>query len=529
MKLAIDPSIQTNDQLVYFDKPAGISTHSPDHGKVGLSEILERELGQHLFVVHRLDKTTTGAIVFARSAAAAKEVAELFKLHKVKKKYLFVTDRKSEQDHFEVVSEITKADREKKMLSRECSTENGANSRTIFTRVKRSPFFELWEAQPQSGKPHQIRVHAANAGLPILGDALYGGKEFPHLCLHSWELDIPGFGKWISQEPLFMKRLGSLKDIELIRAWSEVDRRERLYQIIKNPHACYRLMHTPDIRVDTYGKQLWVYWYKETEPTEQDLRRWEYIASILGKEFLIRKMQNRGDNPHERRMWTSENWQSSWSAEENGVKFEFQDQLGQSPGLFLDQRENRARLKDWAHGKKNLEMLNLFSYTCGFSVVAGSEKAKTTSVDLSQPFLEWGKRNFSLNGIPVSEQMFSAQESTLFLNGAVKRGRQFDVIVCDPPSFGRFKDGKKTKVFQLDKEFPELVELCWKALKPGGLLLLSCNFEKWTSEEMKNRILKVIPRQQLDSISAGSQGFDFELPNVPTLMKSFWLSKKILI
>lgn len=528
MKLALNPSFQTNDQLVYFDKPAGISTHSPDHGKVGLCEILERELGQHLFVVHRLDKTTTGAIVFARTAAAAKEVSELFKNHQVTKKYLFVTDRVSDRNHFEITSEITKADREKKMLSRECSVAEGANSRTEFVRVKRSPFFELWEARPQSGKPHQIRVHTANAGLPILGDTLYGGTEFPHLCLHSWELDIPGFGKWISQEPLFMKRLGSLRDIELIRAWSEIDRRERLYGILQQPENCIRLMHTEDLRVDAYGKQLWVYWYRDSEPTAKDISRWEYIAFVLKKEFLLRKMQNRGDNPHERKIWHSEGWQSSWTAKENEVKFEFQDQLGQSPGLFLDQRENRGRLKDWLASRpgKSKCMLNLFSYTCGFSVVAGSEKAKTTSVDLSQPFLDWGKRNFQLNEISLSDQEFQTQESMLFLKGAVKRGRQFDVIICDPPSFGRFKDGKKTKVFQLDKEFPELVDLCWKALAPGGLLLLSCNFEKWDAEQMKSRILKVIPRSKIDSISAGSQGFDFELPNQPTLMKSFWLSKR---
>lgn len=485
--------------LVLVDKPAGFSTHSPDTGKLGLCEIFEKELGTKLYVVHRLDKSTTGALVFARTPETATELIRLFEARKVEKKYVFVTDRSSQEDFHSVSTPL-----------------EAKEAKTLFRRLKRSPFFELWEARPQTGRQHQIRIHAAEIGLPILGDVQYGGSEFPHLCLHSEELKIPGMEAFISPLPLFMQRMGLLKDPLLVQSLSHLDRRQRLYDFLNEPEESLRLVHSTDFRADMFGSQIWFYWYKESVPTAKDLERVQFIAQLLQKEWLLRRMQNRGEDPNSRQVWTSENWKSTWTAKENGISFGFRSDLGQSPGLFLDQRRNRLRIRNLSKHKK---VLNLFAYTCGFSLSAAcGEASEVVSVDLSSPFLKWGQDNFNLNRIDSTLYEFFQQESQVFLKGALKRGRQFDVIVCDPPSFGRHKGG----VFRLEEDLTELLRLCFECLAPGGKILFSCNFEKWDRDELKKRIFKVLRNVRIDF---EVPDWDYEIPNEEALLKSFWITQ----
>lgn len=490
---------QSSD-LLFIDKPAGFSTHSPDIGKLGICEIFERELKTKLYVVHRLDKTTTGSLVFAKSAEKAAELTELFQTRKVEKKYTFITDRASTTDILENSNPL-----------------DGKEAQTSFRRLKRSPFFELWEATPATGRAHQIRIHASQLGLPILGDETYGGSAFPHLCLHSLELRIPGEEPWITTHPRFMERLGLLKDPVLVQWISEIDRRQRLYQFLSHRKDCLRLIHLPEVRLDQFGDQLWFYWYSHQAPTDQDLLRFHFIGNLLQKPWLVRKMQNRGSDPNERLVWSSEDWQLSWQAQENGLTFQFHSENGQSPGLFLDQRDNRLKLREIC---KNGRVLNLFAYTCGFSVNAAAGQAQEIcTVDLSGPFLEWGKQNFNLNGFDASKYEFFKQETLLFLKGTKKRNRMFDLIICDPPSFGRHKTG----TFRLEQDLPELLDACWQCLSPGGQMLLSCNLEKWDLSEFQSRIQKVLKPQKIE---LGLHGWDFELPNTEPLMKSFWIQKR---
>jgi 23S rRNA (cytosine1962-C5)-methyltransferase len=485
--------------LVFIDKPSGFSTHSPDLGKRGACEIYEKQLGSRLYVAHRLDKTTTGCLALARTPQAATELTELFQSRDVKKKYLFLTANRSVDHELECQQDI-----------------EGKPASTRFRRVKRSPFFELWEAWPLTGRAHQIRIHASHIGLPILGDPTYGGANFPHLCLHAAELSIPGYDVCSSPPPVFMERLGLLKDRVLVSWLSEMDRRQRLFGFLQNRHQCLRLVHLPQLRIDQFGDQLWIYWYFDKDPSEDDLQRFEFLGGLLKKEWCLRKMQNRGEDPHKRLMWTSPGWQESWLAEERDLKFQLQSDQGQSPGLFLDQRGNREKLLGLSRGRS---VLNLFAYTCGFSVAAALGGAsKVTSVDVSRPFLDWGRRNMDLNGISPEGHEFFQQDSFLFLKGALKRQRQFDLIVCDPPSFGRHKNG----VFRLEQDLEDLLKACWDVLQTQGCLLLSCNLEKWTLQEFKSRIQKVLNPRHIDD---GVSGWDFEAPNQEPLMKSVWVKK----
>lgn len=482
---------QTSD-LIFIDKPAGFSSQSTKTEPQGICEIFRHELQTKLYVVEGLEKTTSGAMLLAKTPEKAAELKMLFQKNEIQRKFTFLTDRAS--THYEL-------------------EEAGIS----FKRLKRSPFFELWEATTKMSNDHQIRLYASQVGLPVLGDRPFGGTAFPHLCLHSLELSSSTEGAWTTFQPRFMERLGLLKNQNLVRWLSEIDRRQRLFDFLRAPLDCLRLIHLPELRLDQFGQQLWFYWYHEVLPTSQDLEAIEFIGHLLGKNWLLRNMQNRGSAPHQRQVWTSENWESSWQAQENSLRYQFYSENGQSPGLFLDQRNNRLKLREIC---RNARVLNLFSYTGGFSLNAAAGSAREIStVDLSSPFLEWGKQNFNLNGIDPSQYEFFQQEALLFLKGAQKRQRQFDLIVCDPPSFGRHKNGN----FRLEQALPELLQLCWQCLAPGGQLLLSCNLEKWTFDEFRARIQKILKPHKIEP---GLHGWDFEFPDEEPLMKSFWITKK---
>lgn len=163
---------------------------------------------------------------------------------------------------------------------------------------------------------------------------------------------------------------------------------------------------------------------------------------------------------------------------ENGVRYEVDFAASYSVGLFCDQRENRMFLK--RRGVKNL--LNTFSYTCAFSVVAAAGGAKTTSVDVSKSALMRGRANFEWNGIAREGHRFVADDVGTYLQRLERRGERFDAIVLDPPTFGR-GGGKRT--FQITKDFPELVRTAGVLAEPGAAILLSANYLPWTDHELE--------------------------------------------
>jgi len=505
---------------IFIDKIAGLNTHTPEYGQRGCVEIYEEELDRKLYVVHRLDKATSGALVFATSQETAAELTRLFEQHKIAKKYLFLTDKKSSRHEFSYESLIVKE--KNKFVSSESAEPN---AKTSFKWLKSLGPYELWEAIPHSGKPHQIRLHAEANGIPVLGDADHGGSNFYRLCLHSLSLSFELQGEKIHFEtelPEWAVHAGPDELEELILA-EAFQRRERMYKFSELKEESLRLSHREldTYRIDQYGEYLWVYWYKESDPTVQDLLRFEKIAKRHNKKILIRKMLNRGEDPNAEILWNIGNTSPRWSAQENGVTYELRSDTGLSPGLFLDQRENRLWVANHAQDRR---VLNLFSYTSGFSVVsalAGAQEVCT--VDVSQNFIDWSKRNFELNGLNPEDEKYEfwVQDCLLFLKGTIRRKRKFGLIICDPPSFGR----SKNSVFSISKNFDELLINCMYCLERNGLLLFCTNYEKWTTGDLHLRLNKLKREFSFKILPAPSQGLDFELPDQEPLMKSIILRK----
>lgn len=518
MTQVIKPIFTEVADCIFIDKVTGLNTHASDFGRRGACEVFESVVGQKLYVVHRLDKATSGALVFAKSSGTAAKLSALFEKHQVQKRYLFVTDRTSThlKDSFEASSHIEK---EKNQFVSHQSKE--VNSRTQFKRLKKLPHGELWEAVPVTGKPHQIRLHAQDQGISILGDDEHGGSPFPRLCLHSELLKFSLDGKdfeFKTSLPFWAQENFIATEATLNEAF---ETRERWYQISKFPDECMRLSHheIDSYRLDQYGKQLWLYWYQESDPSENELTRFKNFAQHHQKEILIRKMLNRGDEPNAAALWKSVGAQDRWEACENGVRYELRDDTGLSPGLFLDQRENRLWVQNNSAEKK---VLNLFSYTSGFSVNAALGKAEeVTTVDVSPPFLEWSKRNFQLNNLDPEKYEFWVSDSLVFLKGCYRRKRKFDLILCDPPSFGRSKNG----TFSISKNYEELLTQCFYCLNKGGLILFSTNYEKWTLADLKKNLTRLKSQFSFTLLETPDQGLDFEKPDQEPLMKSVLLRK----
>jgi len=154
---------------------------------------------------------------------------------------------------------------------------------------------------------------------------------------------------------------------------------------------------------------------------------------------------------------------------EDDVRYEVALDEDLGCGLYLDQRANRRWVRERA---ADAEVLNLFAYTCGFSVAAAVGGARrTTSVDIARRALERGQRSLQLNGIEPALHRFFSDDAIEALERAKRRSESYDIVICDPPSFARRKGGH----FRLERDLDTLVALCVDRVAPDGWLLFSLN------------------------------------------------------
>ena len=189
-----------NDSFIIFNKPCGISFHSDDGP--GFMANCEKEVGYKLHSIHRLDKVTSGIIIFAKSNEVAKGLSALFRDKKINKTYLALAYGKPLKKQGMVKGDMEKSRRGSYKLLR--SNLNPAITR--FTSQLVEPGLRLYTLHPVTGKTHQLRVAMKSLGTPILGDKLYGGSEFERVCLHSHRLEFSFMGEdyKITSDPDFL-------------------------------------------------------------------------------------------------------------------------------------------------------------------------------------------------------------------------------------------------------------------------------------------------------------------------------------
>jgi 23S rRNA (cytosine1962-C5)-methyltransferase len=171
------------------------------------------------------------------------------------------------------------------------------------------------------------------------------------------------------------------------------------------------------------------------------------------------------------RPWIGEPVDAEFAINENGLQFLIRPYDGFSVGLFLEHRDNRLMIRDLS---ANRRVLNLFAYTCGFSVAAAvGRAASVSSVDLSKRYLEWGKRNFETNCLDLSPHRFYASDTFDFFKRAARQQQRYDLAIIDPPTFSRQR--RPASVFELEKDLPELLAGTFALLDPGAHVFFSTN------------------------------------------------------
>jgi 23S rRNA (cytosine1962-C5)-methyltransferase len=155
-------------------------------------------------------------------------------------------------------------------------------------------------------------------------------------------------------------------------------------------------------------------------------------------------------------------------ATERHLKFRIDFGTGYSPGLFLDQRENRRYVRHIAPRR----LLNCFAYTCSFSISAASRGGTTLNIDVSKKHLARGRENFALNNLPTMDHRFIADDVRAVLPRLTRRGEKFDAIILDPPTFSH---SRGAKTFQVEHDFENLLIDALELAERDSHVLLSTN------------------------------------------------------
>lgn len=165
-----------------------------------------------------------------------------------------------------------------------------------------------------------------------------------------------------------------------------------------------------------------------------------------------------------------------FTVHEHGVKLRVNLHDYLDTGLFLDHRETRQQVASIAKGKR---LLNLFAYTCTFSVHAAIKGSSfTKSVDLSNTYTAWGKENFLLNNLSLHSNVIIRADCLKFLDEELSSGERYDVIVIDPPTISRSK--KMDQMFDIQEDYPHLLKKTLALLSKGGTIVFSTNSRKFT-------------------------------------------------
>lgn len=153
------------------------------------------------------------------------------------------------------------------------------------------------------------------------------------------------------------------------------------------------------------------------------------------------------------------------TVEEYGIRFEVRPYDGFSTGLFLDHRDNRLALAQ----KGVSRALNLFAYTCAFSVPLVASGAQVTNVDVSARYLDWGRRNHALNGLDRPDVRYARMDAFAYLNYAARHEEErFDLVILDPPTFGAANPRRRIKSWKATTDYPRLLAAAARVLTPNG-------------------------------------------------------------
>ncbi len=196
---------------------------------------------------------------------------------------------------------------------------------------------------------------------------------------------------------------------------------------------------------------------------------------------------------------------NSWVINYQDLKFNLKLMNFKHTGLFPEQAINwnliRKTIKE---ANRPLKVLNLFGYTGAASIAALKEGASVVHVDSSRGMIEWAKENVKINHLEEQEIHFFVDDVRKFVKREIRRGNKYDIIIMDPPSFGR---GSKNEVWSVEKDLAKLVKDTSELLSKDPLLFIINSYTTGLSKTVLENLLSLyIASNHNGSISSDELG-----------------------
>ncbi len=228
--------------------------------------------------------------------------------------------------------------------------------------------------------------------------------------------------------------------------------------------------------IDIYGKYLLIVQYEQRGVASLSAEDSQTLAEAAGKSLyfpedrIFLKSRKKLSDREQYTKYSAENVTDY--IEEFGLQFKVNLSDYIDTGLFLDHRDTRALVRESAAGKK---VLNLFSYTGSFSVYAAAGGAvSTTTVDLSNVYIEWAKENMALNHFQSPSHEFFSIDVFKFIRESASENKKWDLIILDPPTFSNSR--KMEKVLDIQRDHVDLINKCLSILTKNGVIIFSNNY-----------------------------------------------------
>jgi 23S rRNA (cytosine1962-C5)-methyltransferase len=513
-----EPWVRFEDEhLLAVAKPSGINTHrADDHAQDGMYEWVQSQRpGVHLSVLHRLDKGTSGILVFGRSAEANRALTAQLTGRTVHKRYELLVGRDDQRP-----------------ASRSCRLAvDGAEAVTDFERQAVGPTFERHVATPHSGRTHQVRVHATALGMPVAGDDAHHGVAATRLFLHAAGLRVqhPTAGplELTSERPASFDR--ALAATELVEPGLAAAVAHEARAVLFDPRDTDAYLWAdrhhdgfPYTRIERLGEVALVVTYGD-EPERTLPSAWlDALNATLPLRAVYHQHRPRGGGGGLPRLVTGQA-QDRFEVLELGARYVIDLQASAtSSGLFLDQRETRRHLH--TADLVGRTVLNAFAHTGSLSVAAARAGAETLTLDLSRHYLDWAAENLRANGLEPTDHDFVYGDAMEWLERFGKKGRTFDVVLVDPPSSStpRKRGGRRWVV---DRDLHDLIARAAHLVAPGGTLFASTNLRRLPWEgflEQVERGLSVAGRT--GEVDTRTLPLDHRSgPGDPPYLKAAWI------
>jgi 23S rRNA (cytosine1962-C5)-methyltransferase len=504
-------------QWLVVNKPPFLSTHGAFTEDLALQEWIELHLNKKTFVVSRLDKETSGVILFAKTKESSGMAQKIHEQNESNKEYVFLSAEKKTGTFI----------CQTKLDEKECKTEFEFLDELFFESHLPLATNKVYRyrAKISSGKKHQIRRHAAHLKIPLLGCSEYGGLKWPRLALHCKQLFWPGINQTLGS-PLsgsFQKTAVACPYI-----WAAFNRRVPILTEITN---CFRVWHRgefcKDFSIDLYSNSFLVSVYSPL--IKKDVSLIEQICEVFsqGNSYSIQykniEKSNSISSEIEKNTELKKNETHYPVYQEHNIKFCVDVQRTSQPGWFLDHRDFRKYVANISLQKR---VLNLFSYTSGYGLFAAFANCEVVlNVDSSPKALRESVKNTKLNSF-VKADNFKILESDVvsFLlkqnqkkKTAPQNFKPFDIVVCDAPTMGMSQSGR----FLVEKEWENLASYISEILSCHGIVFFSNNHQKGSSANYENILQKYFKNvkkysQPLDFLSA-KESTSFDKKNKPEI------------